>query len=652
MLQYIEPPPDLEVIVVTASVKPSSKDKLNQGVELLNRNQALVNSIYGGIGEALDSKPGIRSTYYGPNASRPIIRGLGEDRIRMLTNFVQGVDASTISPDHAVAIDGMEAQSIEVLKGASALRYGANAVGGIVNIIDGRLIDVLPKKSITGDLFLGASGVNKGNSFSGKIKFTMGDFVIGLDAVSKNSKDVRIPGFAQTAELRDETNDETFGTIANSYGETKVYGASLNYIRPDFHFGISARDESTEYGIPGEEAHIELEQNRYDFAGGVKTPYFINKITINGSYGDYSHGEIEPDGAIGTLFNSDGYEARIEARHKPILGIEGIFGIQTTNRDFEAIGEEAFILPVKTKNTGFFFSEIYESEKWGVEFGARSEKTEYSGIAGNRDIDSISGSLGGFVKPMDGMRFGLNYSSTERIPTETELFANGPHAATQSFEIGNPNLTTEIAKSLEFSTRMQKSGWEFEFNLWKADFDNFIAFENTGEMTGDHSTEALSIQAEEEESLPIYQAVQKNAKLKGFEAHVSKALGRYFEIDANIDFGVDYVRGKFTDGSNISRMPPMAYHLGLDLAGDRSEFRLEYLHFNKQNKLGAFETFTKAADVINLSFGYKLPEIDGALLTIAVENIGDEEIREHTSVLKDKLPKPGRNIIVGLGWKF
>lgn len=651
MLQIAEPPPNLEVVVITASIKPSSKDKLNQGVELLDRNQALIGSVTGGIGEALDSKPGVRSSYYGPNASRPIIRGLGEDRIRLLTNFVQGVDASTISPDHAVAIDGLEAQSIEVLKGAAALRYGANAVGGLVNIIDGRLLDALPTKAISGDLFLGGSGAGNGRATSGKIKFKAGNFVIGFDGISKKSKDFRIPGFAQTNELREQTNDETFGKIPNSYGQNEIFGASLNYVLPNVHFGISARDENSEYGIPGEEAHIELSQKRYDFAGGVKTPFLINKVNLNGSFGKYSHGEYEATGEVGTLFKADGYEIRIEARHKPFMGFEGVFGVQNTDRDFEAIGEEAFILPVTTKNTGLFFSEIYEGANWGLEFGARSEKTEYSGIAGFRNINSTSGAFGGYFKPIKGLRFGLNYSSTERIPTETELFANGPHAATQSFEIGNPNLKTEIAKSLELSSRIQNQGWDIELNIWKAKFDNFIAFENTGETTGSTILGSAGIESDGE-GLPIYQAVQKDAELKGFESHISKSLGTLFNLDAKIDFGLDLVRGEFFDGSNISRMPPMAYHLGFDLSDERNELRFELVHFDKQDRLGAFETITKAANVLNFSYGYKLPEIEGALLTFAVENIANAEVREHTSVLKDRLPKPDRNIVFGIAWKF
>ncbi len=638
MFQIIEPPPTLETIVVTASIKPSKKDNLNQKIELLDRQEALSSSISGGIGEALDNNLGVRSSFFGPNASRPIIRGLGEDRIRVLTNSVQGADASTISPDHAVAIDGLEAQSIEVLKGAAALRFGANALGGVINIIDGRLLETLPNEKVTGDMFIGGTGVNKGRANSGKIKFKIDNFVFGLDAFSKKSGDYRIPGYAQTDEMRAITGDETFGKVHNSGGYNKVIGLSVNYIRPDFHFGISHRDENSNYGIVGEDAYIELEQSRYDYVLGVKLPWVFDDLSLHGSNGDYSHGEFEDTGAIGTLFNVNGYEMRLEARHKPTNGFEGVFGIQNSSRDFEAIGDEAFILPVKAKNTGYFFSEYFEKDNWGLEFGARNEKTDYSGQAGNREIDSLSYSLGGFLKPIKGLKIGATYGATERIPTETELFANGPHAATQSFEIGNPNLKTEIAKSFEVSTKFRDSAWDLELNIWNANIENFISFENSGEI--------------DDEGLPIYQAAQKDASLKGFEAQVSKIIANFEDFDVKADFGIDYVRGKFKSGANISRMPPMGVKLGLDFKGNQSDLRIEYQYFNRQDKIGAFETKTKAANVLNLSLNYNLPQIEGAFINLAVENATNAEIREHTSVLKDFLPKPGRNIVIGLGWKF
>ncbi len=641
MLPLIEPPPSVEVVVVTASIKPTEKDKLNQSIQLLDREEALIKSLSGGIGEALSGEEGVRSTFYGPSASRPIIRGLGEDRIRLLTNFIQGVDASNISPDHAVAMDGMEAQSIEILKGASALRFGTNAVGGIVNVTDGRLISKLPKNGLSGDFFIGGSGVNNGHAFSAKLKYRIGDFQLGIDTISKKASDFRIAGYAQTEALRSETLDDTFGKVPNSYGNVKINGASINYVKPEYYFGIAKRKENTEYGIPGESAHIELSQSRNDFAGGIKTSGIFEKITFNGSIGDYSHGEIEDTGDVGTLFNSDGYEFRIEARHKSFKGLDGIIGIQTGSRDFEAIGDEAFLLPVTIQNRGIFFSESFERDYWGIEFGARNEKTEYNGLAGNKDFSSTSASFGGFFAPIKGMRIGLILSRTERIPTEVELFANGPHAATQSFEKGNENLKTEIADAMEFSLKAKQTNWNFEFNLWSAKFDNFIIFENTGEFTDNPS-----------DALPIYQAIQANAKMDGFEGNLRKSIGTIADLAANLEFGFDYVRGKFENGSNIPRIPPHAVHLGLNLQGSQTEMGLEYVLYGKQDKLGAFETITEGKGIINANFEYNLPEVPGATLSLSIDNLTNEEVREHTSVLKDSLPRPGRNIKLGIFYKF
>ncbi len=639
---FLDTPPAIhqnansETIIVTSSYG-RSKDKINQSVEIVSRNEALISSMSGGIGETLTSKPGISTTFYGPNASRPIIRGLGEDRIRMLVNGVQGVDASTISPDHAVAIDGLEAQSIEVLKGASALRYGGNAIGGIVNINDGQFQSVLPKQKYSGDVFLGFGSVDNSNSQSLKLKAVTGNFLLQFNGSRRESNDYKIPDYVQSDALRAITGDDRKGKVPSTYGEIKNYGASVNYIAQDWHVGIGAHKEDNLYGIPNEESHIDLSQKRWDFNGAHNLGGFFKEITFNGTSGTYTHAEVEDTGAVGTVFNVKGHEARIEISQAKNGNFDGMAGFQFAKRDFEALGDEAFILPVTNKNHGFFLVELYENAKWGAEFGARIDHTDYSGLAGARKFDAQNYSATGFIKPIDGMKIALIASSSERIPTETELFADGPHAATQSFEIGNPNLKIEGAKSIELGLKYKKSKFDIDANIWQIAFDNFISFANTGNFDGD---------------LPIFQAIQKDATLKGYEARIAYHIGEFNNRDFDLDFGFDKVDGKFKDDTYIPRMPPMAARFGFDVQGENHKIRLELEHIGAQKKLAEFETASKSANVVNFELNYKPKTINNLEIIFSAQNLTDQEVREHTSVLQDYLPRPGRNFKLALHYKL
>jgi iron complex outermembrane recepter protein len=628
----INPPTD--VVIVTAA---SRKDKITQGVVVINRDHALIHSLSGGIGETLAGHSGIRSSFYGTNASRPIIRGLGEDRIRLLNNGLLGIDASTISPDHAPAIDGLEAQSIEVLKGASALMYGANAVGGVVNIIDNRLVNTMPAKPKTLEAFVGGASVDNSRAIAIKLGQTYGDFVFGIEGVNRKSGDYKIPAYAQSEELRAQTLDETQDKIPNSHGDFTAFGANAAYIGKNFNIALSARHQDSNYGIPNEEAHIDMEQDKLDFAANLKLGKLIENISLSGSFGDYTHGEIEDSGEIGTVFNMQGHEIRLDARHKVIKGFDGLFGLQTSDRDFEANGEEAFIKPGNQKNIGIFYIENFERGKFNSQIGLRSENTKYSGQVGDVDFNSQSASLNFGYKPIANLNLGAMVAITERIPTETELFADGPHAATQSYEKGNANLKLETAKSAEFSIRYRPSNKNFEFNLWQADFDNFINFANSGAI---------------EDDLPLYEVVQKDAKLQGFEIQYEQYLGHAYNADFNLDLGIDYVRGKYDDATNIARMPPMAFNSAINANFDQFSARFEYQHLNAQNKLAQFETKTQSADIFNISTTYRSKTIEHLEYRLLLSNIGNAQIREHTSVLKDYLPKPGRSLRFGLHYQY
>jgi iron complex outermembrane receptor protein len=631
-------PRPVETIVVTASSLGDPSDAISQGVAVINRGEALQASISGGIGETLAGIPGVRSTFYGVNASRPIVRGLGEDRIRLVLNGLQGIDASTISPDHAPAIDGLDAEGIEVLKGPAALRYGGNAVGGVVNVVDGRLPTKLPEKPFAGEIFLAGSTAEDAGTAAFKLVGTRGNGVLRVDGFRRESQDYKVPGFSQTAALRAVTGDDTEGTAFNTRGEIWALGGSVARITDRTSLALATRQTKSNYGIPGEEAFIELSQTRYDFQASIKDLGFLDTLTFSITTGDYSHSEIEFDGAIGTVFTNKGYEGRLEARHRSIGDLDGVFGLQFAANDFAAEGDEAFILPVTIETVGAFWVERFNQENWGAEVGARYEQRDYSGLAGARTFDLGSFSASAFLKPVDGLRLSLNAGYTERAPTEVELFADGPHAATQAFEIGDADLKTETAISLEGVARWQIGGATVDLNVWRSSFDGFIAFNPTNQI---------------EDDLPVFLVSQKDATLSGAELHVTWPLGQVAGWSVVGDGGMDTVRGSYDGGGAIARMPPAMVTLGLEAKSPQMRVRAEVQSIAEQTRSAAFETKTAGSTALNALWSWRpVQSNDRIELTFEGRNLTNEDIREHTSFLKDYLPKPGRSIRVSLKGSF
>ena len=631
-------PRPAETIMVTASSLGDPSDAISQGVAVINRGDALQASISGGIGETLAGIPGVRSTFYGVNASRPIVRGLGEDRIRLVLNGLQGIDASTISPDHAPAIDGLDAEGIEVLKGPAALRYGGNAVGGVVNVVDGRLPTKLPEKPFAGEIFLAGSIAEDAGTAAFKLVGTRGNGVLRVDGFRREGQDYKIPGFSQTAALRAVTGDDTEGTAFNTRGEIWALGGSVARITDRTSLALATRQTKSNYGIPGEEAFIELSQTRYDFQASIKDLGFLDTLTFSITTGDYSHSEIEFDGAIGTVFTNEGYESRLEARHRSIGDLDGVFGLQFAANDFAAEGDEAFILPVTIETVGAFWVERFNQENWGAEVGARYEQRDYSGLAGARTFNLGSFSASAFVKPIDGLRLSLNAGYTERAPTEVELFADGPHAATQAFEIGDADLKTETAISLEGVARWQIGGATVDLNVWRSSFDGFIAFNPTNQI---------------EDDLPVFLVSQKDATLSGAELHVTWPLGQVAGWSVVGDGGMDTVRGSYDGGGAIARMPPAMVTLGLEAKSPQMRVRAEVQSIAEQTRSAAFETKTAGSTALNALWSWRpVQSNDRIELTFEGRNLTNEDIREHTSFLKDYLPKPGRSIRVSLKGSF
>jgi len=622
-----------EEVVVTAPLEGSRIESL-QGAEVLTKEK-IVERLANTIGEVLSGLPGISATFYGPGASRPIIRGLGDDRIRVLENGIGTIDASSASPDHAVGADPLDARRIEVLRGAAALAYGGNAVGGVVNVIDETIPTRRPEKGWEARALAAYSTVDKGLQGGIGVTGAAGDFVFNGDFAWRESGDYETP----------------LGETPNSFVDTRSYALGGSIVKEWGFAGIGWKHFETAYGLPPEGlgepgGRIELEQDRYEARGDVKLGSDIFKrFDFGFQYSDYTHTEFESDGEPGTVFNNKGYEGRLEL-HTELGGgtVTGATGIQFSNTDFEAIGEEAFLAPTNTRDIGLFTVQRWDNTSWGLEGGLRIEHRDLDNdIFGQRDFTPISVSAGIFARPAENWFAGLTIARTERAPTNVELFADGPHLATGNYEVGDSNLDIETALSAEASLRYSSDIYTFELSIYRIGFDGYVGLIPTG----------ADFELEPGEFLPIFAFIQRDANFYGGEISGSARLGVVNGWTFRADAAADLVRAEFDNGGgDIPRIPPSTITLGLSAENDILSARIEVVDIAEQDRVAAFETETPGSTVLNARLAWHpIPDQD---LTVFLEgsNLTDELVRVHSSFLKDELPRPGVNFRLAISAKY
>ena len=693
-------------IIVTGSPLTRSVDEAITGVSVLT-GEELSNRLAGTIGETLKSEPGVSSTFFGAGASRPIIRGQGGDRVRVLLNGIGSIDASSASPDHAVAAEPAQAERIEVIRGASILRFGSSGSGGIVNVIDGRVPTKLPEDGIDGALRIGASSVDNGREAAGSIDFGAGNIAVHLDGTIRETDDFRIPGFAESARLRaleeaeeeeehhddeddhdeeghdedehghDEDEEEAFGRLENSQTKSTSLTGGLSYIGERGFLGFSVSKFDSNYGLPGghshghedeeehhyedeedhedeehdedehgheeeegeEEVTISLDQLRVDINGAVELDGMIEKVQFFGGYADYDHTEFEGPGEVGTVFTNEGYEARLEAIQRENNGWAAAYGVQLRNRDFSAIGEEAFVPPTETQQFGIYTFQKLDMEDFHIEGAARFETTQQENSVTGDDpsFDLLSVSAGADYHLSDAFRFGGTVFRTERAPTSEELFSNGPHLATEQFEIGDPTLSKETSTGVEASLRHRMDGAFLTLNAYYTDYSDYIYETETGE---------------EEDELPIFQYVGEDASFKGFEVQGGMDLAELGAFTLKADTLAEYVRAK-TDSGNLPRIPPLSILTGIEADSERFNFRAELDYAAEQNKIETFEIPTDDYALVNLFATWRAPQgAQDVRLSLSVLNLLDDDARQHTSFLKDTVPLPGRNVRFSIASSF
>ena len=675
-----------DTIIVTAPGPARSADELIGKATALDRED-IVERLATTLGDTLDSEPGVSTTFFGQGASRPVLRGLGAERVQVLTNGIGVIDASAASQDHQVAADGIDAQKIEILRGPAALAYGGQAIGGVVNVIDGLIVEELPEAPVSGDLFGAWNSVSEGSEGAGRVQFSTGQLVFTLTGSLRDFDDYDIPGFAESAlqreleEMEEEEHDEDEDhdhedeeeerdTLGNSFVETQTLAAGLSWVGDTAFLGVAIRQQTSEYGLPGhshehghegeeeeeehdeeeeeENAFIDLEQTRVDLRGGVD----IDAGPITGLLGtlafvDYEHTEFEGPGEAGTIYESEGSEGRLEAT-TAFGEFDGAIGLQYLDKELSAFGEEAFISPTDTQSFGVFLYQFREMDTGlGVEGGLRIESAELENISGvSTDFDLFSGSFGLHQHTDAGWFIGGQLSYTERAPNESELFAFGPHLATQQFEVGDAGLDKERGLNLEGTARWGGEGLSFGVNVFVTEFNDFI-YLTPGTIIED------GVEIDEEDGLPVFAFVQEDANFFGGEIY-GEAAFEQGPLGADWEFGasLDLVNAELDDGGNVPLIPPVTFNGSASAEWGAWEVGASVTIAGDQDDPGVGELPTDGYTVLNLRGEVDLSDFgigaDGTEAFIEARNVTDEEVRYASSVLKDLAPAPGQNFRFGI----
>jgi len=671
-------------IVVTASF--IDELDLLAGTSTLSGTE-LDQSIRAQIGDVLTALPGVSATSFTPGASRPVLRGMQGERVRVLTDGIGAIDASNTSADHAVTIDPITAYRIEVLRGPAALLFGSQAIGGAVNVFDRRIPREVPDEIAHVDAVASYGSAADERSIAGGIDLPLtSNLVIHVDGSYRESDDLDIAGYTLSPELRAEQlaiaaeeteeghldeaaealeNANLRGTVPNSATETITAGAGIALIEDWGNIGVSVSYFDSNYGIPSrpgaehaheeedheddheEEEHgeapvtIDLEQIRADLRGEINIGSgFLENIRIRLGYSDYTHTEFEGD-EVGTVFLVEGLEGRLELVQRAQGSWRGVIGGQLYVRDFNAIGAEAFVPENNTEQVGIFTLQEFDLGAAHVELAARYEHTSVSsGRAGiDRSFDAFSGAIGANFDIAPGIKIGGNASRAERAPSAEELLSNGPHIATQAFEVGNPNFDTETSLGLEAYLRGELGAVNFSLTGYASWFDNFIYDAATGL---------------EEDELPVFQYFQRDARYIGFEAEISATIAEIGAFRINTDFVGDYVRATVSDGGGpLPRIPPLRLLGGLEAQSDLFDARAEVEWTAKQDRTASFETPTDSFTLVNASIAWRpWGRSNGSSFFASANNIFNVNARRHASFTKDFVPLSGRDFRVGARFSF
>jgi iron complex outermembrane recepter protein len=643
-------PASLDTITVTASPQAAEELHIAQPVRVL-RGEELQRRRAASIGETLVNEPGISSTAFGMGASRPVIRGLGGSRVRILEGGIGSMDISNLSDDHAVSVDAAPASQIEILKGPATLLYGSGAIGGVVNVVNNRIPTTLVEQP-TGELGFRFDAATEQLAGNTSLDAAYGDFGLHFDALKRNTSDYAIPGSSAVPSIAQTA------TLANSFTEVENFAGGASYVGTRGYLGFSLSAYANDYGVPGSnarsdaksDASIDLAQFRYDLAGELREPMpGLSRAKFKLGHNDYQHQERLADGAGGSLFTNDEYEGRIELSHAPLFDLRGVVGVQVQRRDLAALGVEQLTPPVTNTAIGVFAVEERDWERWHFEFGARYEHADYDpqnvGLSAlSHDVYSLS--AGTVWRYTEDYSAALSVTRALRPPSVEELFNKGRHEATRSFEIGSTALTPEAANNLDISLRKRSGPWIWQLNGYVNYIQDFI-FGDSSKRIGDGRPDPI-------DEFVVVAFKQQDALFYGTELETGYQVLQdpvWGKLDVRVF--MDYVRAQRTDGKNLPRITPLRFGMGLDYQRDAWRADFELRRVQAQDAVASLETTTPGYTLLNLGLSYTFASHYGeSVLSLRGTNLLDEEIRYHTSFLKTVAPQPGRSVSLNLRFSF
>lgn len=651
----------LEHVLVTVPLHKANTDTAFP-VDILN-GDALSRKAAATLGDTLSNLPGITNASFGPGVGQPVIRGLQGPRVMVLQNGTRSADVSSLSADHAVAVEALLADSIEVLRGPATLLYGGGAIGGVVNVIDGRIPTVrISDTAVVAEYrYEGSSDANIGVI---RGDFGSGDFAWHADFMSREGHDVRVPngtGSEDGDSLENTDRDAWSGTLGGSYhvGES-FFGIAV--ARIDNNYGLPAGTHEDHADDPAdvlidsgaaegghEESGIRLDmaQNRYDAVLHLHKPLpGFEVLRVFTTLTDYEHVELEPTGEVGTRYLSDSLEARAELTHRPWGGFHGALGLHASDGEFSALGEEAFVPATDIQRRGIFALEDWHSGPVTVELGLRLDRDELkpqAGAAPQRDFTAISVSAGVVWDLSPLWSASLAATRAERAPSVEELYSNfgnaGPdswviHGATGAIELGDIKLDTEQSLNSEFGLDWSDDAHHARLAVYYNDFSNYIDLANTGLDVGDTLVRGY---------------LESGARFYGAEIEAGWGLGELAGGNVLLTTTADFVRGELAGRGDVPRLPPTRLALGLDWESDHLALYTKITMASSQDHPGKNEPATDGYTQWTAGADWRI-EFAGLELTIRamLDNILDEEVRLSTSYLRDVAPEAGRSLAVGV----
>jgi len=670
-----QPATELGEIIVTADPLGRSGDDVISNVVLLGGDD-LVQRRQSTLGETLTGIPGVNSDTFGGGASRPVIRGQTSPRVRVLSDGAAVIDASEVSPDHAVSGEPLLLEGIEILRGPSALIYGGGAIGGAVNLIDQKVTTSIPANTVEGvaEVRLGSADDEKASVVG--VTVGAGSFALRLEAASRSTGDYRVPfytppGHDDHEDHGEHDHEEGFDRLPGSFNDTSTVTIGGSWIGARGYLGVAYTKQRSQYGLPGhsheyEDCHphgstlhcgshghdddddddhdndhgaedvpvVDLISRRIDVRGEIRDPFSgIERIRVRGGFTDYAHDEIE-DGEVATTFSNKGHDVRVEVQHAPVGGFRGVVGVQTSDSDFAAVGAESFIPPSNTRNNAVFVLEEYRLGDLRFEGALRQEWQETSAI-GRTDTEHrpFSASLGASWAFAPGYSASATVARSQRAPHVQELYALGAHAATNTFEIGDANLDEETATSFEIGLRKTDGPLTFSASAYRYAYDGYIYARTLDQF----------------EDFRLIRYAQEDATFTGVEGEVSYAVLPSLTVTG---FG-DYVKAELDSGEAFPRIP--AGRLGVRADAYRGPWsgNIEYVRVFEQDRIADFETATPGYDMINATaaFDFDVGSFRNQVF-VRGTNLLDEVALNHASFISTLAPLRGRNLVVGLRTRF